>query len=105
MRSGELLGRCGDCEYSETCFGCRARALALKNNYMEEDPWCTYRPSGEAMVEPEWGEDAEELLEKMPFFVRGVIERGVEEYAKKRGVEVITRDFFTEVAKKARGKT
>lgn len=37
-------GRCGVCEYVKVCGGCRARAYCLKNNYLEEDPYCRYTP-------------------------------------------------------------
>ncbi|MCX7724972.1 MAG: radical SAM protein [Thermodesulfovibrio sp.] len=37
-------GRCGICEYINVCGGCRARAYCLKNDYMEEDPYCNYIP-------------------------------------------------------------
>ncbi|MCS7215045.1 MAG: radical SAM protein [Thermodesulfovibrio sp.] len=37
-------GRCGVCEYINVCGGCRARAYCLKDDYMEEDPYCNYIP-------------------------------------------------------------
>jgi radical SAM protein with 4Fe4S-binding SPASM domain len=37
-------GRCGVCEYVNVCGGCRARAYFLKDDYMEEDPYCNYIP-------------------------------------------------------------
>jgi heme b synthase len=39
-----LQGRCGICEYRVLCGGCRARALGATGNYLEEEPFCTYRP-------------------------------------------------------------
>ena len=39
-----LKGKCRRCEYQTTCGGCRARALSLKNEYLEEEPYCTYQP-------------------------------------------------------------
>jgi len=46
LRDPNLLqGRCGICEYRAVCGGCRARALAATGNYLEEEPFCTYRPS------------------------------------------------------------
>ena len=38
-------GRCGYCEYKSVCGGCRARAYAFTNEYMDEEPFCTYEPS------------------------------------------------------------
>ncbi|MCW3997171.1 MAG: SPASM domain-containing protein, partial [Candidatus Bathyarchaeota archaeon] len=57
-----LKGKCGYCEYSALCGGCRARAYGLssdfidycgdlhepkelKGDYLAEDPWCTYTPT------------------------------------------------------------
>ncbi len=39
-----LRGKCGICEFKNVCGGCRARALALKGDYMEEEPFCIYVP-------------------------------------------------------------
>jgi radical SAM protein with 4Fe4S-binding SPASM domain len=56
-----LKGKCGACEYSTLCGGCRARAYGLssdfidycgdlhepselKSDYLTEDPWCVYQP-------------------------------------------------------------
>jgi radical SAM protein with 4Fe4S-binding SPASM domain len=58
-----LKGKCGKCSYRQTCGGCRARAYGLsedfidfcgdlhepaitKADYLAEDPWCIYQPSG-----------------------------------------------------------
>ncbi len=41
-------GRCGYCEFRKVCGGCRARAYAFTNNYMDEEPFCTYQPSESA---------------------------------------------------------
>ncbi|MGZ8431078.1 MAG: radical SAM protein [Candidatus Deferrimicrobiaceae bacterium] len=37
-------GRCGDCEYLNVCGGCRARADAVLEDYLEEEPFCDYVP-------------------------------------------------------------
>ncbi|MEK6759410.1 MAG: heme b synthase [Deltaproteobacteria bacterium] len=44
----EYNGRCGYCEFRKVCGGCRARAYAFTENYMDEEPFCTYKPSEEA---------------------------------------------------------
>ena len=45
LRSFSLYkGRCGVCEYVNVCGGCRARAYCIKDDYMEEDPYCKYIP-------------------------------------------------------------
>lgn len=40
----ELKGKCGICEYKKVCAGCRARAYAATGDYLEEEPYCIYRP-------------------------------------------------------------
>jgi len=45
LRRPDLLtGRCGRCEYAETCGGSRARAFAATGDPMAEDPLCPYEP-------------------------------------------------------------
>ena len=56
-----LKGKCGACEYSDVCGGCRARAYGVttdqmdfcgalhepteaRGDYLAEDPWCVYQP-------------------------------------------------------------
>lgn len=38
-------GKCGECEYLNICSGCRARAFAESQDYLEEEPYCVYQPS------------------------------------------------------------
>ncbi len=40
----EYEGKCGVCEYHKVCGGCRARAHSMDNNYMGEEPLCSYTP-------------------------------------------------------------
>jgi heme b synthase len=40
----DYKGRCGSCEYLGVCGGCRARAFAVTDDYMEEEPFCSYIP-------------------------------------------------------------
>lgn len=45
MRSfKDYKGRCGSCEYLGVCGGCRARAFAVSDDYMEEEPFCSHIP-------------------------------------------------------------
>ena len=37
-------GRCGSCEFVNVCGGCRARAYAMKGDYLAEEPFCNYIP-------------------------------------------------------------
>jgi radical SAM protein with 4Fe4S-binding SPASM domain len=39
-----LQGKCGACEYSKVCMGCRARAYSATQNYLAEEPNCGYVP-------------------------------------------------------------
>ena len=49
LRRPELLtGRCGRCEYAETCGGSRARAFAATGDPMAEDPLCLYESARNA---------------------------------------------------------
>lgn len=40
MLEMKLKGKCGKCQIKYQCGGCRARAFALKGDYLEEDPHC-----------------------------------------------------------------
>lgn len=37
-------GKCGSCEYINVCGGCRARAEAIYDDYLAEEPFCNYIP-------------------------------------------------------------
>lgn len=110
-RSGTLKGRCGRCEFREVCGGCRCRAYAATGDPMEEDPACAYEPRGDAPLvrfpaersfglEFEtglaWTVEARERLSRIPSFARGMVAKGVEDYARERGVSPITADFMRE---------
>ncbi len=40
-----IKGKCGICEYKRICGGCRARAFEATGDYLEEEPYCVYRPA------------------------------------------------------------
>lgn len=42
--SAGYSGKCGVCEYTRNCGGCRARAFAMTGNYLESEPFCIYTP-------------------------------------------------------------
>ncbi|MBI4629024.1 MAG: radical SAM protein, partial [Candidatus Rokubacteria bacterium] len=46
LRDPQLKGRCGACEFSKICGGCRCRAYATYGDYLAEDPACGYEPGG-----------------------------------------------------------
>lgn len=37
-------GKCGICEFKAICAGCRARAYAVSQDYLAEEPYCVYQP-------------------------------------------------------------
>jgi len=41
---GNYKGKCGRCEFARICGGCRARALELTGDFLEEEPLCAYEP-------------------------------------------------------------
>jgi radical SAM protein with 4Fe4S-binding SPASM domain len=45
IRATEFGGRCGVCEYADTCGGSRARAFATFGDALAEDPACAFQPA------------------------------------------------------------
>jgi len=43
--AGNLGGKCGACEYKESCMGCRARAYSATGDPFAEEPLCAYVPA------------------------------------------------------------
>lgn len=56
----------------------------------------------DSKVHPVWSNDAQQMLKKVPFFVRGRVQKNVERYATQHGFATITADILTE-AKEALG--
>ncbi|MDR3237943.1 MAG: radical SAM protein [Spirochaetia bacterium] len=45
LRNPDLLtGKCGACSYRLVCGGCRARAYYATGGYLDEEPYCVYKP-------------------------------------------------------------
>jgi radical SAM protein with 4Fe4S-binding SPASM domain len=111
LRTGELGGRCGRCEYRAVCGGCRARAYAELDDWLAEDPACAYEPTGqEALVLPRpvtygsraerslpWSPAAEDRMRRVPGFVRAVVTARIESYASERGYALVTEEVIDEV--------
>jgi radical SAM protein with 4Fe4S-binding SPASM domain len=111
LREGTLGGRCGRCEYRGLCGGCRARAYGATGDYLAEDPSCTYQPDGvRDLVAPrsvtygapaeqslKWDPAAHLRMQRIPSFVRAVVMRRVEDYARRTGRAEITADLLAEV--------
>lgn len=112
LRTGELGGRCGRCEYRGICGGCRARAYATTGDIMGPDDSCAYEPTGEvpllqprggltygetAELELPWTPEAQDHVRRIPSFVRGVVTARVEAFARSRGYAVVDLDVMAEV--------
>ncbi|HYU00756.1 MAG TPA: radical SAM protein, partial [Gemmatimonadales bacterium] len=112
LREGALGGKCGVCEYRVLCGGCRARAFALEGDLLAADPSCAYEPAGDrprlervrdvaygdefapALV---WADAARMRIERIPSFVRGVVMKRVEDYARRQGRREVTVELLAEV--------
>ncbi len=93
----QLKGRCGRCEFNELCGGCRCRAYAAFGDYLQEDPACRYQPTGRPLELEEvlWSSEARARLERIPIaFIRGKVKQGMEAFAQRRGVKLITPDVM-----------
>jgi radical SAM protein with 4Fe4S-binding SPASM domain len=117
LREPHLGGRCGECEFSEICGGCRCRAYAASNDYLAEDPACNYQPGQyggfkitlpaeqvfglEVKLTLAWSVAAKERLQKLPSFARGMVSRGVERFANENNIAVITPEVMQKVREEA----
>ena len=93
----QLKGRCGSCEFKQLCGGCRCRAQAAYGDYLQEDPACRYQPTGRPLLleGARWSPEARARLERIPIaFIRGKVEQGLEAYAQRQGVDVITPELM-----------
>lgn len=64
IRKAEFDGRCGRCEFRESCGGSRARALAATGDPLGEDPACGYMPTGFASRRDRLGERSRPRLQR-----------------------------------------
>lgn len=114
LRDRKLLeGKCGVCEFRDVCGGCRARAYAATDNYLAEDPSCDYQPgqagmknikfekttpfAAETDYELQWTEAAQQRLDRVPSFARGMVTKSVEKYAREHGYSEITPEIMKAV--------
>lgn len=116
LRGGKLGGRCGACEFSKICGGCRCRAYATHGDYLAEDPACSYEPGAHGGRPVEltadrtfglevsqglaWDEGARRRLEAIPAFARGMVVKAVEAYARSRECSVVTPEMMADVRQK-----
>lgn len=112
IRGNKLGGRCGSCEYRALCGGCRARAFATTGDVLAEDPSCAYQPTGDvpvlarqrpvtygmrAAATMTWSPEASARMQRIPSFVRGVVTKRLEDYARRHGATEVTVDLMREV--------
>ncbi len=116
-RRTSLGGRCGECELSSHCGGCRARAYGMSGDLMAEDPLCTHTPGkfagspllslhapagastpvpstiqygAESATSIVWNDDAAARMKRIPAFVRGMVVRAVEDACRRDGLDRVT---------------
>jgi radical SAM protein with 4Fe4S-binding SPASM domain len=120
LRQPRLGGRCGPCEFSKICGGCRCRAYATYGDYLAEDPACGYQPGQfggqvitladeqtfgfEAPQALEWSPEAQARLQRLPSFARGMVVKGVERYAAAHGIARVTPEVMQAVREQAESR-
>ena len=113
FRYPQLKGKCGDCEYSEICGGCRARPYVDHGDWLDEDQWCLYTPKGGEMIKVafnieeasavQWDDAASLRLSRIPYFLRAMVKKGVEKHAREHGITTVTIELMEELRKKRFG--
>jgi len=107
LRSPELRGKCGVCEFRALCGGCRARPLAQGGDIMDADPTCAYAPAGGAPIAPlgervlhdlRWSPEAEKRLQRVPAFLRGLVRKRAEAYVSGLGEDTVLPDHLSQLA-------
>lgn len=120
LRHPHLGGRCGPCEFSRICGGCRCRAYATYGDYLAEDPACAYQPGqfgGQVITLSEeqtfgfdapltmvWSPEAKARLQRLPSFARGMVITGVERYAAAHGITRVTPEVMQTVRVQAEAR-
>ncbi len=111
LRTPQLQGKCGQCEYQALCGGCRARAMALEGDLMSADPWCSYLPEGGAIIpswrdqknEVLWSPAAELRLSRIPAFLRKMVKKRAEAYVQECHEQTVTPEHLSTLAKRRFG--
>lgn len=107
LRSPELAGKCGQCEYNRLCGGCRARPVAIGRDLMDEDPLCVYVPQNVELIEPlsssehqeiTWSPQAEQRLSRIPGFIRRLVKKRAEAYVAEIGETMVTTDHLSSLS-------
>ncbi|NOZ37865.1 MAG: radical SAM protein [Gammaproteobacteria bacterium] len=110
LRTPELRGACGECEYQKLCGGCRARPLAMGGTLMDADPWCSHVPQSSIVIQPYqmentvgWTQEAEQRLSRIPGFLQGMIKKRAEAYVLEQGESRVTAEHLSLLAAKRFG--
>ncbi|MBO6573896.1 MAG: radical SAM protein [Rhodothermales bacterium] len=92
--TARLKGKCGSCEFSELCGGCRCRAYAASGDHLAQDPACMYQPG--SMERPEipdvaFSDPVIRRIDRIPIaFIREKVRRGLIAYASRHHLSVVT---------------
>jgi len=97
---------CEKCTYSELCKGCRARALAMDGHVKSPDPSCKYevktkKDQGHAPT-PRWTKEARARLARVPKFLRPMVSKGIERYARHMNIKEITPQIMARLKDRAK---
>ena len=77
----------------------RDRAYAAFGDYLQEDPACTYQPTGRLLefAEVLWSAEALARMERIPIvFIREKVKQGLEAYAQRHAIRLITPEVMKE---------
>lgn len=113
LRSPSLKGKCSQCEYRQLCGGCRARPLALGGSFMDSDPWCSYQPTSNSVIQPliatpstvTWTAEAEQRLQRVPSFLRKMVKNRAEAFVQELGENAVTTEHMATLAARRFGNT
>jgi radical SAM protein with 4Fe4S-binding SPASM domain len=114
LRNPVLKGKCGACEYSQLCGGCRARPYASHADYLDEDLWCLYTPKGGSPILPKeadpelfmiWDERSSVRLSRLPYFLQKMIKGRVEHYVRNLGKSIVTLEDMEALRQKTFGNS
>jgi hypothetical protein len=84
----------------------------MGGNLMDMDPYCTYVPKGDAIIEPfqessdnsiQWHEQASQRLARIPGFLQPMIKKRAEAYVLELGETVVKAEHLANLASKRFG--
>jgi len=72
---------------------------AAFGDYLQEDPACRYQPTGQPLAQGQilWSAQCQARLERIPLaFIREKVKQGVETFARRQGVALVTPNVMEE---------